>query len=91
MDTITVDIPVSYLLQLAVAGKMGDGELLLAIKQWAENKCIEHGLKENMLTLLDKRLKDMRTRLTNIVGNDLMNEIDVAIETTFEKIKNKVP
>ncbi len=90
MDTIIVDIPVSYLLQLAVAGKMGDGELLLAIKQWAENKCIEHGLKENMLTLMDKRLEDMKSRLANIVGNDYMNEIATAISSTVEKLKNKI-
>ncbi|MBC8460855.1 MAG: hypothetical protein H8D67_22945 [Deltaproteobacteria bacterium] len=86
-ETITVEIPEQYLLQIAVAGNMGDGQLLKLMQVWAEKECVCHGLKQNMLNLMDKRLDEMRGRLENIIGNDVMTDIDIAITNIMEKLR----
>ncbi len=53
MKTVTVEIPEPYLLLIAVAGKMGSGELLDSMKFWAEKECVKHGLEKDMLNLMD--------------------------------------
>ena len=87
MQTITVEMPVEYLLQVAVAGKMGDGELLTLMKVWAEKECVRHGLEQNYLNLVDKRLNEMRARLANVVGKNAMNYIDEAITKTVRVLR----
>lgn len=89
MQKVTVEIPEPYLLQVAVAGEMGDGHLLASMQAWAEQECVRCGLEQNMRSLMTKRLEEMRLRLKNVIGDDLMTEIDTAIITTIDKLRRR--
>lgn len=86
METVTVEMPIPYLLQIAVAGKMGDGELLDLMKIWAQRECTKNGLEQNMHNLMGKRLNEMRRRLKNTIGDDLVTVIDTAITGVVSKL-----
>lgn len=60
MDRIKVEIPSSYLLQIAVCGDMGSGKLLKQLQLWAQKECEKNNLGDSMVRLMDKRLLEMQ-------------------------------
>jgi hypothetical protein len=86
METITLEIPESYLLHIAVTGKMGSGEVLDLMRIWAEKECVKHGLERKLRKLQVKNLKELNKRLKNTIGDELMGELDSAIKKTVKKL-----
>lgn len=86
-DKITVEMPVSYLVQVATHGNMGTGELSSFMQAWAKRMCRENGLHEEVIKSLDRKIKQARTNLENLLGKDIMDELDAHIDKGLEAVQ----
>ena len=82
-----VRIPKFYLLTLAVHGNMGDGELPGLMRTWAERECQKLGLTKEMRQLQDSHLKELQVRLTNVLGKDMVEQINTTISEAIKKLE----
>lgn len=78
-DVITIDIPVYYLIQFAVSGNMGTGNLPDLIKVWAQRILREKGYSDLLKEEQKQNLEKLRKSLSNVVGKENMEKIDNAI------------
>lgn len=79
-------MPEYYLLTLAVHGNMGDGELPDLIKNWAKKQCAALGLGDELKRLQIERHTELKRRLRNALGDDLVDEIDTTINQVMHKL-----
>lgn len=84
---VMVEMPVSYLVQIATHGNMGTGKLSMFIKSWAERMCRKHGLHDMVVKELDKKIAQSRKNLENVLGKEIMGELDAHIDKGLEKVK----
>ena len=84
---VMVEIPVHYLVQIATHGNMGTGELSMFMKSWAERLCRQHGLHDLVVKELDKKIAKSRQNLENVLGKEIMDELDDHIDKGLEKVK----
>jgi aminoglycoside phosphotransferase family enzyme len=82
---VTVEIPVSYLIQIATHGNMGTGKLSAFMHAWAERACRENGLHDEVVKELDRKIKQSRKNLENLLGKPIMDELDTHIDKGLEK------
>jgi len=82
----SVDIPEGFLIQIAVYGKMGDGELSDYMRNWAVQECKRLGLMQKVITTQSRKIIELRNRLTKVAGLDAMGKIDEAIDTITSKL-----
>jgi len=85
--TVDLEMPTWMLLQIAVCGKMGDGELCESMRLWAIRECEGHGLKEVLSRNRAEHLVKMRKRIHNIVGSEGLAKMDGAIDDVMDKLK----
>ena len=64
---------------------MGTGELSMFMKTWAEKVCREHGLHDKVVAALERKLKQQRKNLNNLLGKDIMDELDKHIDEGLQK------
>jgi hypothetical protein len=84
---VMVEMPVGYLVQIATHGKMGTGELSSFMHAWAERMCRKHGLHDMVVKELDRKIRQSKKNLENILGKDIMDELDAHIDKGLEKVK----
>ena len=84
---VMVEMPVSYLVQIATHGNMGTGELSMFMKAWAERLCRQHGLHDLVVKELDKKIAKSRQNLENVLGKEIMDELDNHIDKGLDKVK----
>lgn len=92
-----VSIPEWALLTIAVHGNMGDGELPDMMKDWATGECKRLGLDDKLEAERAERYAQLRARLANLLGDDVIEKIDqevsiaaVAIDAV-RKVKSRKP
>jgi hypothetical protein len=86
-DDLTVKIPKSYLLTLAVYGNMGDGELPKLMQTWAQIRCRELGLDPELIALQKERLRSMEVNLRNVLGDGAIDSLSKQIKRAADIIK----
>lgn len=86
-DKITIEIPVFYLLQIAVYGNMGTGELPDLMKIYAQRILRGNGYSDILREEQDKSLKQLRNNLKNVLGNEGMSKIDSALQDAVVGLK----
>jgi uncharacterized protein (DUF3820 family) len=86
---VIVDIPENYLLIIAAHGNMGDGELPGLMKVWAQRICQEQGLDSKLRDFQMDRTKELRSRLSNVLGTGAMEEIDASISKAVHKLSGQ--
>jgi hypothetical protein len=69
-DRIAIEVPVWYLIQLAVYGDMGTGKIPKTMQNWAQNQLNEHGYDKVFKEEQNKRLKELLTSIHNVIGDD---------------------
>lgn len=69
-DKITIEVPVWYLIQVAVYGNMGTGELPKIMQNWAQKQLNEHGYDKVFKEEQNKRLKELLTSIHNVIGDE---------------------
>lgn len=84
---ITVEIPVSYLIQIATHGNMGTGKLSAFMHAWAERACRENGLHDEVVKELDRKIRQSRRNLENMLGKEIMEDLDAHIDAGLEKVQ----
>ncbi|MEM8780563.1 MAG: hypothetical protein AAGF26_17205 [Cyanobacteria bacterium P01_G01_bin.49] len=67
--SLKVDIPIEWLLILAVHGNMGDGEIPDIMKRWAKDLLIEFGYESEYTKRQEERLLALTNRLKNVLGD----------------------
>ena len=82
-----VEIPVVYLLTIACYGNMGDGELPDLMRVWAERKCKELGYTEDLRKMREEKILTLKTRLTNVLGGELVGKLEEEIDVAVSLIK----
>ena len=81
-----VKIPETFLVHIAATGKMGSGELLELIRIWAQKECNRIGIEHKVKDAQMQNIKELRERLKNTIGQDLMDELDQSIKNTLKKL-----
>ena len=84
---ITVDIPVEYLLTIAVYGTMGDGRLPEIMHVWAQKACEKNGLHEQMVDLQIEHMKELEIRIRNTLGDTAIQQIHASIDAAVKCLK----
>lgn len=87
VEKITVQIPKHYLVNLATHGNMGTGELPKLMQIWASRQCREHGLHDDVVKALDEKIAQSRKNLTNMLGEEIMIELDKHIDVGLKKVE----
>lgn len=87
MSKLTVDIPEVYLMQIAVYGKMGTGDLSDSIQVWAEKELIKAGLGDKFKEEQIKHLNQLHESLRNVLGDDIVSQMDSQIAKAVVLIK----
>lgn len=84
-----IEIPEMYLVHIAACGRMGSDELMDLMKHWAYSECIKLGLKDKVDAAQKDKIKQLRGRLSNVLGDDAIVKIDKALkDATGWIIKN---
>lgn len=78
-NKITIEIPINYLIQIAVYGNMGTGDLPDSIKLWATKKLTETGYDKQLKEAQRERLDQLRESIKNVLGKEEVQKIDEAI------------
>lgn len=86
MGKVQVEIPIEFLLTVAVWGNMGDGELPDLMCNWAQRLCKENGLSDQLAERRRKKTEALSKRLKNVLGNDLFDKMTGIIDETMGKI-----
>lgn len=87
MSKITVEIPEVYLMQIAVYGKMGTGELADSIRMWAQKELQKAGLGEKFKEEQIKHLNQLHQSLRNVLGDEIVGHLDSQIAKAAVLIK----
>jgi len=87
MAKLTVEIPEAYLMQIAVYGKMGTGELADIIQTWAQNELRKAGLGEKFKEKQIKHLNQLHQSLRNVLGDEIVSQMDSKIAKAAVLIK----
>lgn len=82
-----VEIPETYLIHIAVCGKMGTGELLDSMKFWARSQCNKLGLQKELEEAQINNIKKLQKGLENTIGKEKVKIINNAILETIQKLK----
>ena len=85
---IQVVIPKQILLTLAVYGNMGDGELPKIMQVWAERECLRVGLSEEVRLAREERYLELKRRVRNVVGSDVIGKLEVFGETLYQAMSS---
>ncbi|KKN78340.1 hypothetical protein LCGC14_0351990 [marine sediment metagenome] len=83
-----VDIPETYLLIIAVHGKMGDGELPDFMRMWAQKECRNLGISEKVSKLQNEKMIELKNRLSKVIGSENVNKIEVECKKAGKYLKN---
>ena len=86
-DKITIEIPIHYLLQIAVYGNMGTGDLSDMMKTWAVRELTQNGYNDQLKKEQESRLNELRNNIKNVIGKDGMKQIDDAIGNAVAGLK----
>lgn len=78
-NEVNVNIPITYLIQIAVCGTMGDGELLSSMQQWAVKEIKHSGHSAEYTQAQEEHLAKLRESIMNTIGKENMDKIDNAI------------
>lgn len=82
----TVEIPESFLLTIAICGKMGSGELPALIQAWAAKECERLGLKDVLKELQEKAIIELGQRMQKVLGKDVTDKLNNILSQTMQKV-----
>lgn len=91
-DKVVVDIsiPLYYLLQIAVQGKLGSGELPSLMQRWAQNELRDNGYEEQLINAQNENIEIMKKNLKNVIGEDIVKTINVKIARAIELLDGNI-
>ena len=87
MKKIKVEMPVNWLLTLAVYGSMGDGKIPKFMQSWARGIVKENDLMNEYNELQRQHLKILKQQLVNTLGKENVQTIEATIALVMNKLK----
>lgn len=77
--TLTVKIPVEWLLILATQGNMGSGEIPDIMQRWAKDQLIQSRYQQEYSDRQKEVMQETLQRLKNVIGDDETAKVMKAI------------
>lgn len=83
-----VEMPVEYLIQIVVHGKLGTGELPRTMQIWARKVLTEYGYSDELDKRVDENIQQLKENIGKVFGKGALAKINLGIDKAKELLKN---